>query len=123
MVHAELAREIAKARTAELVDARRADRPSIPTGAGGPRAALTPFEQALSAAGSILLLAIVLVGPLALVVPVLAAVVAAGIGLLPGPGRRRRAGIEGDRKPHRSDRWLVWRAVEPDPGYVGRRAA
>jgi hypothetical protein len=145
MVHPGLAMEIAKAwsadrrseaararrprtTSAERVDAGRGRRsvtpPALPLGAGGPPVQLTPFEQALAAGGSILLLALVVLGPLGLVVPILAAVVVAGLGLLPVRGRRATTGRPAGGVPaDPADRWMRWRAVEPDPGYVGRRAA
>jgi hypothetical protein len=84
------------------------------------------FEHLLSAAGAVSLLSIVLLGPIGLAVSVLTMTLVFSLGISPGWRRRRpqpARAVSGPESPEASDRWLAWRAVEPDLAYVGRRAA
>ena len=124
MFHAGLALELAKA----LAEERRnrsgrrllseADRERIAVREETERSARA-FEQGLSAAGAVILLAIVLFGTAAALVlgGVAAALAIATRGL------RSVGSSDAVRPPADPDaRWTVWRRVEPDPEYLRGRA-
>jgi len=77
------------------------------------------FDRALSAAGAVAFLGLVLFGPIGVLVSL--GVVALGVAIL---GVSRRGSDEGDG-PTTDDRWQLWRRVEPDLEYLRprRRAA
>lgn len=78
------------------------------------------FERALSATGSVGLLAIALLGPSGVAVAILAFSVLI-VAVIGGPTRIAKPPIPS--APADEDRWQAWRKVDPDPEFfrAGRR--
>lgn len=72
------------------------------------------YDRLLSAAGALALLTLVVVGPAAVLTGALGVALVAAIAPLADGARRRVAS---------TDRWQVWRTVEPDPEYLRRGGA
>jgi hypothetical protein len=128
MLHAGFAAELAEAVAAGRRDEAEADRRArdVRDGRPRPRISSRSFEQLLSIAGAVALLSIVIIGPIG--TALVAAAVAFGIALrMPALPRPQRAEVHPrstvPATPEAVDPWRVWRMVEPDPGYRGRRAA